>query len=135
MGLISKLIKAAIGALLADKAARSAALATIVRYIGYIFRPKEASKAASSISGLGRRAAGHTPYDLLSKLLHAAAELLILRFFARKGGLFAAAVLSGLSAILLASRRSGKDGSLSAKESESRRIIDLDDYTVLDDRR
>ncbi len=132
--MISKVIKAAIGALLADKAARSAILATIVRYIGYIFRPGEASKAASSISGLGRRAAVHASSGLLSKLIHAAAELLILRFFARKGGL-AAAVLSALAAILLASRRGGKDGSSSAKESESRRIIDLDDYTVLDDRR
>lgn len=131
MGIVTKLIKAALGAVLVNKATRHAALAALVKSMRYIFRPGSVSKAASSASGLGRRAtAGGS--DLLSTLLLGAAELLILKL-AKKSSFSGAAVLSALAAIFLAARRGGKDGTPNAEKSESGRIIDFDEYTVQGD--
>lgn len=130
MGIVTKLIKAALGAVLVNKATRHTALAALVKSIRYIFSPGSISKAASSATGRRATVGGS---DLLSTLLLGAAELLILKL-ARKSSFSGAAVLSALAAILLAARRGGKDGTSPAEKSGSDRVIDFDEYTVLDDK-
>ena len=131
MGMLIKLIKAAIGAFLLNKTARYAILAALQRFAGYVFRPGTASKMASFASGPGRAAAGSAWSNLLSSLLRGAAELLLLRF-ASKGGFSIAGVLSALVALMLAMRK--EKGQTEARKREKEQIIDLDDYTILEER-
>jgi hypothetical protein len=130
MGIVTKLIKAALSAVLVNKATRDTALAALVKSMRYIFRSGSVSKTASS--GTGRRATVGGS-GLLSTLLLGAAELLILKL-ARKSSFSGAAVLSALAAIFLAARRGGKVAPSSAEKSERGRIIDFDEYTVLDEK-
>lgn len=137
MGMLAKLIKAVVSAVLLNKAARNAFIIAITKSAKFAFRPSTISKVTSFFSGLARAATGGGRSNLFGSLLKGLAELMLLRF-AKKGGLAGAGALSALAAILLAMMR-GRErrptGSTApGSEKQKGQIIDLDEYTILEDR-
>ncbi len=134
MGMLAKLIKAVVSAVLLNKAARNAFIIAITKSAKFAFRPSTISKVTSFFSGLARAATGGGRSNLFGSLLKGLAELMLLRF-AKKGGLLGAGALSALAAVLLAMMRGREKSNASQKKDLNNRIIDLDEYTVIDDRR
>ncbi len=130
--MLAKLIKAVLSAVLLNKTARYALIAALLKFGKYIFRPSTISKIRSFSAGLGRAAAGSARSGLLSGLLRGGAELLLLKF-AKKGGLSGAGFLSALAAIFLAMSRERAKDQGAAGRRDKEQVIDLDEYTILDD--
>ena len=137
MGMLAKLIKAVVSAVLLNKAARNAFIIAITKSAKFAFRPSTISKVTSFFSGLARAATGGGRSNLFGSLLKGLAELMLLRF-AKKGGLAGAGALSALAAVLLAMMRGREKGSTGStapgNEKQKGQIIDLDEYTILEDR-
>lgn len=137
MGMLAKLIKAVVSAVLLNKAARNAFIIAFTKSAKFAFRPSTISNVTSFFSRLSRAATGGGRSSLFGSLLKGLAELMLLRVI-KKGGLLGAGALSALAAIFLAMMR-GRDrrpaGSTAASgEKQKGQIIDLDEYTILEDR-
>jgi hypothetical protein len=136
MGMLTKLIKTAISALLLNKAMRSAFLAALIKSVNWTLQPSRKSQLIAFFSRLIRPAAasagGKGGSSLLSILFKGAVELLLLRF-ASKRGFLGTAALSALAALLLNmfKERGDKAGTGSRRQAGS--IVDYDDYTILDE--
>lgn len=124
MGMLSKLIKAVIRATLLNKTARYAILGTLTKSAQYLFRPATISKIRSLFSGRT---------NVLASLINGIIELALLRS-AKRAGFSGAGVLSALAAILLAVMRGRQAKTAPGSKQQENRVIDLDEYTVLDDR-
>jgi hypothetical protein len=96
MGILTKLLKAVIGATLLNKTARYAFIGALIKSVKYVFRPATITNVRSLFSG--------------------------------------AEVLSVLAAILLAMMKGRGVSTATSSKNPEDRIIDLDEYTVLDDR-
>ncbi|HNY34804.1 MAG TPA: hypothetical protein PKK68_09135 [Methanothrix soehngenii] len=136
MGMLTKLIKTAISAVLLNKAMRSAFLAALIKSVNWMLQPSGKSKIMAFFSRLIRPATASAGAkgisSILSVLFKGAAELLLLRF-ARKKGFLGPVALSALAALLLNmfKERGEKKGTNSRRQNG--RIIDHDDYTILDE--
>jgi hypothetical protein len=122
--MLRKLLKAAIGATLLNKTARYAFIGALIKSVQFVFRPATLTKIGSFFS---RRP------NFLGSLFKGIVELALLRS-AQKAGFSGAGALSALAAIMLAmmKRRDKNPGTGSSRQNGQ--IIDLDDYTILDDR-
>jgi len=133
MVILAKLIRTVLKFVLLNKTVRYALIAALLRFGRYAIRPSTISRIKSFASGLGRAAAGSGRSGLLSRLLLGAAELLVL-MFAKKGGFTSAGFLSSaLAAMLLSMSRKQEHSQANGGKGEKEQVIDLDDYTILED--
>ena len=133
MGILVRLIKAVIGAALLNKAVRNAFLASLVKSVNWIFRPKTISRIMAFFTNLVKTAPGSSGTNFLASLFKVAAELALLRF-AKKSGFTGPAALSALAALLLATMRGRDENSGTNSKSQKDQVIDINEYTILDDR-
>ena len=133
MATMARLIRAVLRLVLLNKAARYALIAVMLKIGKSIIRPSTISRIRSFSIGLGRRTVASGRSGIFSSLLRGAAELLLL-IFAKKGGLTSAGFLSALAAVLLSmSREQEEQGPSEAGKRENDPVIDLDDYTIVED--
>ena len=133
MATMARLIRAVLKLVLLNKAARYALIALMLKIGKSIIRPSTISKIRSFFIGLGGKTAASGRSGLFSSLLRGAAELLLL-IFAKKGGFTSAGFLSALAAVLLSmSREQEEQGPSEAGKRENDPVIDLDDYTIVED--
>lgn len=133
MATMARLIRAVLKLVLLNKTARYALIAVMLKIGKSIIRPSTISRIRSFSAGLGRRTVASGRSGIFSSLLRGAAELLLL-IFARKGGLTSAGFLSALAAVLLSmSREQEEQGRSEAGKKENDPVIDLDDYTIVED--
>lgn len=133
MGILVRLIKAVIGAALLNKAVRNAFLASLVKSVNWIFRPKTISRIMAFFTNLVKTAPGSSGTNFLASLFKVAAELALLRF-AKRSGFSGPAALSALAALLLATVRGREENSGTNSKRQKDQVIDIDEYTILDDR-
>jgi hypothetical protein len=137
MGMLTKLIKTAISAVLLNKAMRSALLAALIKSVKWTLQPSTRSGIMAFFAKIAKVVPGSAPgkssSSLLSILFKGAAELLLLRF-AKRSGFLGPAALSALAALLLGTLRGKEDNSGTNSRRQKDQIIDHDDYTILDDR-
>jgi hypothetical protein len=129
MGLVSKLIKT----VLLNKAVRSAFIVALIKLAKLVLRPSTRSRIMASFTSLLRSAPGSQRSNFLTILFKGAAELVLLRF-AKRSGFLGPAALSALAALLVAMMKGSDESSGASSEKQKDRIIDIDDYTVVDDR-
>lgn len=136
MGMLTNLIKTAISAVLLNKAMRSAFLAALIKSVNWTLQPSRRSQIMAFFSRIIRpttaSAGGQGGFGLLSVLFKGAAELLLLRF-ARKRGFFGPVALSALAALLLNMFKERGENAGTNSRRQNGRIIDHDDYTILDE--
>ena len=133
MPTMTGLIRAALKQLLLNKTARYALIAVLLKFGRSITRPSTISRIRSFAIGLGGKTAASGRSGLFSSLLRGAAELLLL-IFAKKGGFTSAGFLSALAAVLLSmSREQEEQGPSEAGKRENDPVIDLDDFTIVED--
>jgi len=133
MATMARLIRAGLRLVLLNKTARYALIAVLLKFAGSIIRPSTLSKIRSFSTGLGGRMAASGRSGLFPSLLRGAAELLLL-IFAKKGGLTSAGFLSALAAVLLSMSREQEEQSRSeAGKGKNDPVIDVDDYTIVED--
>jgi hypothetical protein len=133
MGMLAKLIKTVISAVLLNKAVRSAFIVTIIKSAKWILRPSTISRIMAFFSRLAKSAPGISKSNLLTSLFKGAAELALLRF-AKRSGFSGPAALSALAALLLAMMRGREDSPGASSKRQKDKIIDIDEYTIVDDR-
>jgi len=133
MGMLTKLIKTAISAVLLNKAMRSAFLAALIKSVKWTLQPSTRSGIMAFFAKLAKSVSGSAPGTSSSNLLSILSELLLLRF-AKRSGFFGLAALSALAALLLGTLRGREDNSGTNSRRQKDQIIDHDDYTILDDR-
>ena len=133
MATMARLIRAVLRLVLLNKAARYALIALMLKIGKSIIKPSTISRIRSFSTGLGGKMATSGRSGLFSSLLRGAAELLLL-IFAKRGGFTSAGFLSALAAVLLSmSREQEEQGRYEAGKRESDPVIDLDDYTIVED--
>ena len=133
MGMLTKLIKTAISAVLLNKAMRSAFLAALIKSLKWTLQPSTRSGIMAFFAKLVNSVPGSAPGKSSSNLLSILMELLLLRF-AKRSGFLGPAALSALAALLLGTLRGREDNSGTNRRRQKDQIIDHDDYTILDDR-
>jgi hypothetical protein len=133
MVMLARLIKTVLSAARLNKAVRSAFIVGLIRSVSWIFRPSTLSRIKVFITNLVKSTPGSIRPNILSSLFKGAAELLLLRF-AKRGGVSGAAALSALAALLLGMMRGQEDSSGPRRKKQKDQIIDLDEYTVVDER-
>ena len=133
MATMARLIRAVLRLVLLNKAARYALIAVMLKIGKSIIRPSTISRIRSFSAGLGGKTAASGRSGLFSSLLRGAAELLLL-IFAKKSGFTSAGFVSALAAVLLSmSREQEEQGPSEAGKRENDPVIDLDDYTIVED--
>lgn len=133
MGMLTKLIKTAISAVLLNKAMRSAFLAALIKSVKWTLQPSTRSGIMAFFAKLVNLVPGSAPGKSSSNLLSILMELLLLRF-AKRSGFLGPAALSAIAALLLGTLRGREDNSSTNSRRQKDQIIDHDDYTILDDR-
>lgn len=132
MKMIMKLLKAAIGAALLSRSARNALFGAIARAIAFLQRPGTGASASTQLFRLNR-AAGRRGISIGS-LFRGALELAALRIM-RRAGLSGSGIIPAIAAIFLAMMRGRSSAPSRSKGAEGDRVIEIDEYTVIDDRR
>jgi len=132
MGILAKLIKTAISAVLLNKAVRGAIIVTLVKSVKWALRPSTISRIMAFFARLVKSVPGNSRSNFLTGLLKGIAELALLRF-AKRSGFSGPAVLSALAAILLAMVKGSEESSGASSKKQKDQIIDIDEYTVVDE--
>jgi hypothetical protein len=133
MGMLVRLIKAVIGAALLNKAVRSAFIVALIKSVNWILRPSTITRIMVFFTNLVKSAQGGSRSNFLSSLFKSAVELALLRF-AKRSGVFGSVAFPALAALLLAIMRGREERSDNDLKRQEDQIIDLDEYTILDDR-
>ncbi|MHB8120294.1 MAG: hypothetical protein ACYDHX_16500 [Methanothrix sp.] len=133
MGILARLIKAVIGAVLLNKAVRNAFIVTLIKSVKWTLRPSTRSRIMAFFTNQVKSTPGSSRYNFLTSLFKGAAELALLRF-AKRSGIFGPAALSALAALLLATMRGREENSGTSCKRQKDQVIDIDEYTILDDR-
>jgi hypothetical protein len=131
MGTLIGLMKAAIGAVLLNRTVRNAFLSGATRSLNYILQPSTSSRIIAFISGLIKFASGSQP-NLLQTLLKGAFGLVLLKL-TRRSRILELAAFSGLGAFLLDILRANGGRQNENKKRQTDRIIDIDEYIVIED--
>ena len=134
MGILVRLIKAVIGAALLNKAVRNAFMASLIKSVNWILRPSTISKITAFFANLVKSTPGSSKTNFLTSLFKVAAELALLRF-AKRSGFSGPAALSALAALLLATMKGSEENSGTSSKRQKDQVIDIDEYTIEDDRR
>ncbi len=132
MGMLAKLIKTAISAVLLNKAIRSAFIAGLIKSVKWMLQPSRRSGIMAFFAKLVKETPGIHSSNLLSILFKGATELLLLRF-AKRSGFLGPAAFSALAALLLGTLRGREENSGTSGKRQKDQIIDHDEYTILDD--
>jgi hypothetical protein len=133
MGILVRLIKAVISAALLNKAVRNAFMASLIKSVNWILRPSTISKITAFFANLAKSTPGSDRTNFLTSLFKVAAELALLRF-AKRSGFSGQAALSALAALLLATMKGREENSGTSSKRQKDQVIDIDEYTILDDR-
>jgi hypothetical protein len=133
MGILVRLIKAVIGAALLNKAVRNAFIASLIKSGNWILRPSTISRIMAFFTNMIKSTPGSSGPNFLKSLFKVAAELALLRF-AKRSGFSGQAALSALAAILLAMMKGREERPGTSSKMQKDQIIDLDEYTIEDDR-
>jgi hypothetical protein len=131
MGTLTGLMKAAIGAVLLNSTVRNAFLTGATRSANYILQPSTSSRIIAFISGLMKPASGSRP-NLLQTLLKGALGLVLLKL-TRRSRILELAAFSGLGALLLDILKANGGRQNENKKRQTDRIIDIDEYIVIED--
>jgi hypothetical protein len=131
MGTLIGLMKAAIGAVLLNSTVRNAFLTGATRSANYILQPSTSSRIIAFISGLMKPASGSRP-NLLQTLLKGALGLVLLKL-TRRSRILELAAFSGLGALLLDILKANGGRQNENKKRQTDRIIDIDEYIVIED--
>jgi hypothetical protein len=133
MGTLARLIKTVIGTALLNKAVRSAFMVGLIKSVNWISRPSTISRIKAFFINLAKSTPGSSKPNFLTSLFKGAAELVLLRF-AKRRGVSGPATLSALAALLLAMMKGREDSSSTSSKRQKDQIIDLDEYTIVDER-
>ena len=136
MGTLTRLVKVAISAALANKAIKGALASGLARSMRWFMKPSTRAKAESYVSGASKANPGARTNPLVT-LFEAVIGLLLWKY--KKVRLIAELLaFSGLGAFLLDMLRN-KQGDLgdqdSGKSSQRGRVIDVDEYDVIEEDR
>lgn len=132
MGMLAKLIKTVISAVLLNKAVRGALIVTLVKSVKWALRPSTRSRIMTFFANLTKSVPGSSRPNFLTGLFKGIVELALLRF-AKKSGFSGPAALSALAAILLATMKGSEESSGASSKKQKDQIIDIDEYTVVDE--
>jgi len=133
MGMLAKLIKTVISAVLLNKAVRGALIVTLVKLVKWTLRPSTRSRIMAFFANLIKSVPGSSRSNFLTGLFKAIAELALL-WFAKRSGFSGPAALSALAALLLAMMKGSEESPGASSKKQKDQIIDIDEYTVVDDR-
>ena len=133
MGTLIRLMKAAIGAALLNETVRSAFLTGVTKSMNYILQPSTSSRIIAFVSGLMKPKSGGRP-SLLMTLFKGALGIVLLRL-TRGSRILELAAFSGLGAILLDILKAGGSRQNDNKKRQTDQVIDIDEYTVIEDDR
>lgn len=133
MGILVRLIKGVIGAALLNKAVRNAFMASLIKSVNWILRPSTISRIMAFFTNQVKSTPGSSRTNFLTSLFKVAAELALLRF-AKRSGFSGPAALSALAALLLATMKGREENSGTNSKRQKDQVIDIDEYTILDDR-
>lgn len=137
MGTLTRLIKLALGAVLANKAIRGALTSSLAGAMRWLARPSTRAKAETFVSGAAKANPGARASPLLT-LFEAAAGLFLLRY---KKIRWIAELLafSGLGALLwdMLQKRQGGLGDQSSRRDSRKgaQVIDMDEFDVVEENR
>ena len=132
MGMLAKLIKTVISAVLLNKAVRGALIVTLVKLVKRTLRPSTRSRIMAFFSKLVKSVPGNSRSNFLTSLIKGIAELALLRF-AKRSGFSGPAALSALVALLLAMMKGSEESPGASSNKQKDQIIDIDEYTVVDE--
>lgn len=130
--MLARLIKTFIGAALLNKTVRNAFVVSLIKSMNWALRPSTRSRIAAFFTNLLKPTPGRSNPSLLTSLFKGAAEILLLRF-AKKSGFSGPAALSALAALLLAMMKV-RESTGTSSERQKDQVIDLDEYTIVDER-
>ena len=133
MGMLIRLIKAVIGAALLNKAVRNAFIAALSKSMNWTLRPSTRSRIMAFFTNQVLSTPGSSRPNFLRSLFKGIAELALLRF-AKRSGFSGPAALSALAAIFLAMVSGREVSPDTSSKGQKDQIIDLDEFTILDDR-
>ena len=137
MGTLTRLMKLALGAVLANKTIRGALTSSLAGAIRWLTRPSTRAKAETFMSGAAKANPGARASPLLT-IFEAAAGLFLLRY---KKIRWIAELLafSGLGALLwdMLQKRQGGLGDQSSRRDSRKgvQVIDMDEFDVVDEDR
>lgn len=132
MGTLTRLLKAAIDAALLSKTFRGALLAALTSLMNWVMQPSTSSKIIAFVSGMMKPTSSSRP-SLLQTLIKGAFGLVILRLTA-SGQILKLAALSGLGALLLDTMKASVGSKNADKKRQMDRVIDIDEYTVIEEK-
>jgi len=132
MGTLTGLLKAAISAALLNKAVRGALLAGLTRSMNWVMQPSTSSRIIAFVSSLIKPTSGSRP-SLLQTLIKGAFGLVLLRLTA-SSRILKLAAFSGLGALLLDMLKASVGSQNANKKRQKDRIIDIDEYTVIEEK-
>jgi hypothetical protein len=133
MGTLIRLLKAAIDAALLSKTVRGALLMALTSLMNWFMQPSTSSKIIAFVSSLMKPTSGSPP-SLLQTLIKGAFGLVLLRLTA-SGQILKLAAFSGLGAILLdILKASVGSEDANKKKRQTDRVIDIDEYTVIEEK-
>ncbi len=127
------MIKTVIRAVLLNKAVRGALIVTLVKLVKWTLRPSTRSRIMAFFSNLVKSVPGSSRSNFLTGLFKGIAELALL-WFAKRSGFSGPAALSALAALLLAMMKGSEESPGASSKKQKDQIIDIDEYTVVDDR-
>jgi len=131
MGTLIGLMKAAIGAALLNETVRSAFLTGLTKSMNYILQPSTSSRIIAFVSGLMKPKSGGRP-SLLMTLFKGALGIVLLRL-TRRSRILELAAFSGLGALLLDILKASGNRQNDNKKRQTDQIIDIDEYTVIEE--
>lgn len=132
MGTLTGLLKAAISAALLNRTVRSALLKGFTRSMNWVMQPSTSSRIIAFVSSLLKPTSGSRP-GLLQTLIRGAFALVLLRLTA-SSRILKLAAFSGLGAILLDILKAGVGSQNARKKGQKDRVIDIDEYTVIEEK-
>lgn len=131
--MLVRLIKTVIGAALLKKTVRNAFIVALIKSVNWILRHSTITRIMTFSVNLVKSARGSRRSIFLPSLFKGVVELALLRF-ARRRGVFVPVAFPALAALLLAIMRGREERSDNGSKRQEDQIIDLDEYTILDDR-
>jgi hypothetical protein len=132
MGILAKLIKTVISAVLLNKAVRGALIVTLVKLAKWTLQPSTRSRIMALFANLIKSVPGSSRSNFLTSVFKGIAELALL-WFAKRSGFSGPAALSALAAILLAMMKGSEESPGTSSNKQKDQIIDIDEYTVVDE--
>ncbi|VVB72615.1 Uncharacterised protein [uncultured archaeon] len=133
MGTLIRVIKAAIGAALLNRAVKGAFVAAIMRLISWVMQPSTSSKIRAFISDLISPKQSRRGYKIPRTLLEGLLAFALIRS-KKKGWIFEPAVISTALALIFSLLRSGARSNGKVQGPKKDYVLDFEEYTVVDEK-